>query len=80
MENETTKLTVRLPKRDVEFAKAYAQAHRLTVTEVIDRYLRRMRSRELRSLSSEVESITGLVPADVSAEAEHRKHLETKHR
>lgn len=36
---ETAKLTVRLPKRDLEFAKEYAQAHRITVTELIDRYL-----------------------------------------
>lgn len=80
MKEETTKLTVRLPTRDVEFAKAYARTHGLTVTEVIDRYLRRMRTREPQSLSAEVELITGLVPADVDAEAEYREHLEIKHR
>lgn len=80
MENETTKLTMRLPKRDVEFAKTYARTHGLTVTEVIDRYLRRMRTREPGSLSPEVEFMAGLVPPGVDVEAEYREHLETKHR
>jgi hypothetical protein len=80
MEDETTKLTVRLPKQDVEFAKAYARAHGLTVTEVIDRYLRRMRSREPQVLSAEIEFLTALVPADVDTEAEYQRHLEAKHR
>jgi hypothetical protein len=41
---ETVKLTLRLPKSDLEFAKQYAQAHRITVTELIDRYLRSLRA------------------------------------
>jgi len=77
---ETTKLTIRLPKGDVEFAKAYAKAHGLSVTEVIDRYLRRMRALEQRVPSAELEAITGLVPEDVNAEDEYRRHLRDKHR
>jgi len=80
MEGKTTKLTVRLPKQDAEFAKAYAKAHGLMVTEVIDRYLRRMRSRQPQALSAEVEFLTALAPADVDAQAEYRRHLESKHR
>ena len=79
MTAETTKLTVRLPKRHVEFAKAYARAHGLTVTEVIDRYLRRMRALDERSPAVELEAITGLIPADVNVEDEYRRYAETKH-
>jgi len=79
MGTETTKLTVRLPRQDVEFAKSYAKAHGLTVTEVIDRYLRRMRALEQQTPSPELDFITGLVPADVDAEDEHRRHVEIKH-
>ena len=43
---ETAKLTVRLPKADIEFAKRYARAHHLTLTELIDRHFRRLRSQE----------------------------------
>ncbi len=40
---ETAKLTVRLPKQDLEFAEQYARAHRITVGELIDRYLKDLR-------------------------------------
>lgn len=79
MQTDTVKLTIRLPRQDVEFAKAYARQHGLTVTEVIDRYLRRMRESEGSDLSPELEAITGLVPQDLDAEAVYRHHLTTKH-
>lgn len=76
---ETTKLTIRLPRQDVEFAKDYAGAHGLTVTELIDRHLRRMRELEGRSPSPVLEAITGLIPSDVDAQEEYRVHLTQKH-
>ncbi|SHF70653.1 hypothetical protein SAMN02745148_03340 [Modicisalibacter ilicicola DSM 19980] len=79
MPAETVKLTIRLPRQDVEFAKAYAKAHDLSVTEVIDRYLRRMRALGNGVPSPELDFITGLVPADVDAEAEYRKYQQEKH-
>lgn len=54
----TTKLTIRLPRRDIEFAKAYAKAHGMSVTEVIDRYPRRMRALEEHTPSPELGAIT----------------------
>lgn len=77
---ETAKLTVRLPKRDIEFAKRYAQAHRLSLTELIDRHFRRLRDIAEDEIHPEVERISGLVPPDVDAEAEYHEHLLTKHR
>lgn len=76
---ETSKLTVRLPKSDLEFAKQYAQAHRITVTELIDRYLRSLRGGS-EAIHPEVERISGLIPADVDAKAEYRAHALAKHR
>jgi hypothetical protein len=76
---ETTKLTIRLPRRHVEFAKAYARAHGVTVTEVIDRYLRRMQALEQQTPSAELSAITGLVPADINVDAEWRRHVVQKH-
>jgi len=76
---ETAKLTVRLPKGDLEFAKRYAEAHRITVTELIDRYLRSLQT-ETRAIHHEVERIAGLIPAEVDARAEYRAHSRRKHR
>lgn len=79
MNPDSTKLTIRLPRRHVEFAKAYAKSHGLTVTEVIDRYLRFMHSLEKRPLAPELEAIVGLVPPDVDAEGEYREHAGRRH-
>jgi len=76
---DTAKLTVRLPKNDLEFAKRYAQAHRMTVTELIDRYLRSLQG-EIGTIHPEVERISGLIPAGVDARAEYREHILEKHR
>ncbi|WP_018952315.1 MULTISPECIES: DUF6364 family protein [unclassified Thioalkalivibrio] len=80
MEHETTKVTVRLPKQDVEFAKSYAKAHGITMTEVIDRHLRRLRALERHAPSAELDAITGLLPPDLDAEQAYRDHLLEKHR
>jgi hypothetical protein len=76
---DTVKLTVRLPKVDLEFAKEYAQAHRLTVTELIDRYLRSLRGGS-GAIHPEVEKISGLISPQIDARAEFREHAERKHR
>lgn len=76
---ETTRLTIRLPRRHVEFAKAYARAHGVTVTEVIDRYLRRMQALEQQTPFAELSAITGLVPGDLDVGAEWRRHVVQKH-
>lgn len=80
MEQETIKVTVRLPKRDVEFAKAYAKAHGLSMTEVIDRHLRHLRAIEGHTPSAELDAITGLLPPDNDLEQAYREHLVEKHR
>ena len=50
MATETSKLTIRLPVEDVDFVKRYAKANGQSVTEVIDRYLRRMRLLDEKAL------------------------------
>jgi Family of unknown function (DUF6364) len=77
---ETTKLTVRLPKDDLDFAKRYAREHGLTVTELIDRYLRALQASPRSGIHPEVERISGLVPADMDAEEEYAEHVLGKHR
>ncbi len=59
---ETAKLTVQLPKRDLEFAEQYARARRITLSELIDRYLRRLRIRN--SAQSPSDSRSGPAEAD----------------
>ncbi|MEE2002284.1 DUF6364 family protein [Alkalimonas sp. MEB108] len=79
MEQTSTKLTIRLPSQDVDFAKSYSQRHGITVTEMIDRYLRRLRALEQYTPSVELEQISGLVPEQVDARQLYRDHLLDKH-
>jgi hypothetical protein len=76
---DTTKLTIRLPSEDVAFVKAYARANGLSVTQVIDRYLRRMRTLDDKAPAPELDAIIGLVPADVDARTELHQHRLRKH-
>ncbi|NJL29285.1 MAG: hypothetical protein HC897_16075 [Thermoanaerobaculia bacterium] len=43
---ETAVLTVRLPKQDLEFAERYARDRHMTLSELVDRLLMRLRSSE----------------------------------
>lgn len=81
MSRARAKLTVRLPVDHLEFLKEYAARHGLTATEVIDRYLERLRAgADEQPLHPEVLRISGLVPSEVDAEGEVREHLARKHR
>ena len=75
---ETTKLTIRLPVEDVDFVKCYAKANGLSVTEVIYRYLRRARLLDSEAPPAALDEITGLLPADMDAEAEMRERRSIK--
>lgn len=54
--------------------KRYAEAHHLTVDEVIDRSLRLLEQLEGGEIHPDVEAISGLVPPEVDAAVEHRAH------
>lgn len=76
-----TKLTVRLPEENLDFLKRYAQENGTTVTEVLDRFLARMREVETeRAHHPKVERLSGLAPADADARHLYHERLLDKHR
>lgn len=76
---ETSKLTIRLPTEDVNFVKRYAKANGLSVTEVIDRYLRRMRMLDSEAPPAVLDEITGLLPPDIDIDAQMSERRSRKH-
>jgi len=77
----TTKtLTVQLPAEDVEFVEAYAKQQGKSVSEVLDQYIHWLQSRETDALHPEVRKMTGILPAEIEAEAEYHQHILEKHR
>jgi len=78
---DTAKLTVRLPKRSLEFAKEYAREHDITVTDLVARYLRRLQNQQSAPIHPDVERLSGLLPEeDVDDESLYYEHIERKHR
>lgn len=80
---DTTKLTIRLPRWQVEFAKRFAKKNGLTVTEVISRYLDRLQEQTPDELHPEVERLIGLIPENVDIdkvlEEDRLEYLLRKH-
>lgn len=75
------KLTVRLPRKDLDFVKRYAKEHGITVTEILSRYLTRLREgAEEHTIHPDIQEISGLVPPEVDATALYQEHLLRKHR
>lgn len=77
---DTAKLTVRLPRKSLEFAKEYAREHHITVTDLITRYLQRLQNGQPTPIHPDVERFSGLIPEDVDAEALYLEHIERKHK
>ena len=76
---DTTKLTIRLPREQVQFVKRFAKANVLTVTEVISRYLERLQEKTPEELSPEVQWLVGLIPEDADLDATRLEYLLEKH-
>jgi hypothetical protein len=75
------KLTVRLAEDNLDFVKRYAAEHGLTVTDVLERYLSRLRaSGGKHRIHPSVKAISGIVPADVDVRALYHEYLLEKHR
>ena len=75
-----TKLTIRLTPECIAFVKEYARTHSMTVTEVIQRSLDRLQSREKSPIHPEVARFSGLVPENVDALSDYADYVAPKHR
>lgn len=74
-----TKLTVRVPKRLLENAKRYANAHHTTLTELISSYLLRIPlDQDELNEAPIVRRLTGVLSPEISLE-DYQKHLNEKY-
>lgn len=77
---ETRKLTIRLPEEDIDFAKDYAARHGLTMTQLIDRYLKELQRRPEGRLHPDIVRFSGIIPEQVDARDDYYASLEDKHK
>jgi hypothetical protein len=73
------KLTVRVPRKLIENAKRYANAHHTTLTELVSTYLQQIPAED-ESLDNApvVRRLTGLLSSEVSLN-DYKKHLDEKY-
>ena len=74
------KLTIRLEVDELEFAKAYAREHHMSLTALVHRFFSQLRRARDTGIPAGLEGISGLVPPDTDAREEHVAHLLEKHR
>jgi hypothetical protein len=79
MQTTKTKLTIRTEKQWIERAKAYAQRHDTTITQLVTDFFRHLELGEQPPSSTPIlDRLTGILPPDVSTD-EHHDHLTDKY-
>jgi predicted DNA binding CopG/RHH family protein len=76
----TRKLTIRLPEEDIEFAKEYALRNGISVTEMIDRYLKNLRNQVRNELHPDIQRFSGIISDNIDVKTAYHDALEEKHR
>ena len=75
----TAKMTIRLPRKNLDIAKQYAQQHNLSLTGLVQRYFERLRPDETDSIPPEIAAVAGTLPAGIDVRAEYEAAMEAKH-
>ena len=76
-----TKLTLNLDKEIIDEAKSYAKNHQVSLSKLIENYLNSL-TRETKkqpSVSSLVDSLTGIIPNDYDEKKEYRNYIDKKY-
>ena len=76
-----TKLTLNLDKEIINEAKIYAKSHSVSLSKLIENYLNSLtqKSKEKSSVSSLVESLTGIIPNDYEERDDYRSYIDKKY-
>lgn len=76
---EKTKLTLRLNKRLIEQAKAYAARHNLSVSELVETYFLNLKDADSEAHTPLVQQLTGILPESVDVESAYGDYLADKY-
>ena len=76
-----TKLTLNIDKGVIDEAKSYAKNHQVSLSKLIENYLNSL-TRETKkkpSVSSLVDSLTGIIPNDYDEKKDYRNYIDKKY-
>ena len=77
-----TKLTLNLDKGVIEEAKSYAKENKMSLSKLIENYLRSLTkdtNKKDRKVSPLVDSLTGVISSDVDERKSYRDYLSEKY-
>jgi energy-converting hydrogenase A subunit M len=72
-------LTIQLPTDEISFLRQYAERHRITISELIDRYARGLQVSQTYDLHPDIQKITGIIPKDIDTDEIFYQHSMEKH-
>ena len=76
--HEKKKLTLRLNQRLIKQAKEYAAQHNISVSELVETYFLHLDSKKEPIHTPLVETLTGILPAEVDVKQEYEDYLVEK--
>ena len=76
-----TKLTLNLDKSVIDEAKSYAKNHHVSLSKLIENYLNSLtrETKKQQSVSSLVDSLTGIIPNDYDEKQDYRNYIDKKY-
>jgi hypothetical protein len=77
--SEKKKLTLRISAHLVEQAKAYAQKHNTSVSQLVEVFIGNLEDDEQTEHSPLVRQLTGILPPDIDVEAAYHHYLAEKY-
>ncbi len=76
----TAPLTVNLPKNEIDFLKNYAQKHNLSISQLIDRWVKSLKEKPNIPIHPDIEKLTGIIPSDLDYRAVYYDGMMEKHK
>jgi len=75
----TLELTIQLPENEIKFLKKYAEYQGLTISELINRYIKSLKLSQNAQIHPDIKKITGIIPQHIDIQKEYAKYSTDKH-
>ena len=77
---ENAQLVIDIPENDINFLNEYAKRHHLTISSLIDQYIKQLQIYEKYNFHPDVEKNIDIIPNNIDAKKEYYERLEEKHK
>lgn len=73
-------LVIDVPENDINFLNEYAKRHHVTISALIDQYIKQLQVYEKYKFHPDIEKNTGIIPKTIDVKNEYYEYLEEKHK